>query len=136
MQVAFEEKGLEFSLQLPEEKIFVEADKKMFQRLLSNLLGNALKFTEKGFVAVEIRKEGNSVKLSVADSGCGIPREDHSQVFKRFFRSDASRHLQGNGLGLSLVKAIVKAHKWSIELASTPGEGSLFTVNIPESSAP
>ena len=136
MQVAFEEKCLEFSLQLPEEKIFVEADKKMFQRLLSNLLGNALKFTEKGFVAVEIRKEGNSVKLSVADSGCGIPREDHSQVFKRFFRSDASRHLQGNGLGLSLVKAIVKAHKWSIELASTPGEGSLFTVNIPESSAP
>ena len=131
MQVAFEEKGLEFTLQLTEGKIFIDADKNMFQRLLSNLLGNALKFTDRGFVAVEICREGALVRLSVADSGCGIPHEDQSQVFKRFFRSDTSRHLQGNGLGLSLVKAIVKAHKWQIELASTPGEGSLFTVSIP-----
>ena len=104
----------------------------MFQRLLSNLLGNALKFTEKGFVAVELRREEGLIKLSVADSGCGIPREEQPLVFKRFFRSDASRHLQGTGLGLSLVKAIVKAHKWQITLASTPGEGSLFTVIIPD----
>jgi len=67
----------------------------------------------------------------VADSGCGIPQEEQALVFKRFFRSDASRHLQGNGLGLSLVKAIVKAHHWEIDLASTQGEGSVFTVTIP-----
>ena len=131
MQVAFEEKGVEFTTEIPEERLVVEADKKMFQRVLSNLLGNALKFTEKGFVSLKLCKEENFIKLAVADSGCGIPPEDHSQVFKRFFRSDASRHLQGNGLGLSLVKAIVKAHKWQIDLASTPGKGSLFTVTIP-----
>jgi signal transduction histidine kinase len=131
MQVAFEEKGLEFTVEIPEEKLIVSADKKMFQRLLSNLLGNALKFTEKGFTALKIRKKGDFIELAVADSGCGIPPEDQSQVFKRFFRSDVSRHLQGNGLGLSLVKAIVKAHKWQIDLVSTPGEGSLFTVTLP-----
>ena len=132
MQVAFEEKGLEFSVQLPGEPIFVTADKRMYQRILSNLLSNALKFTEKGFVALEIRREKGNIMVSVADSGCGIPFEDQSKIFKRFFRSDASRHLQGNGLGLALVKAICKAHKWKITAVSTPGEGSLFTIKIPE----
>ena len=132
MQVAFEEKELEYSLHLPGEPIFVTADKRMYQRLLSNLLGNALKFTDKGFVAVKIEKEKGGIKVSVADSGCGIPPEDLEKIFKRFFRSDASRHLQGNGLGLALVKAIVKAHKWQIEALSTPREGSVFTITIPE----
>ena len=132
MQVAFEEKGLEFSLHLTEEPIFVTADKRMYQRLLSNLLGNALKFTDRGFVAVKIEKAKEQIKVSVADSGCGIPPEDLENIFKRFFRSDASRHLQGNGLGLALVKAIVKAHKWQIEAFSSPGEGSVFTITIPE----
>ncbi len=132
MQVAFEEKGLEFSVQLPGEPIFVTADKRMYQRILSNLLSNALKFTEKGFVALEIRREKGNIMVSVADSGCGIPFDDQSKIFKRFFRSDASRHLQGNGLGLALVKAICKAHKWKITAVSTPGEGSLFTIKIPE----
>ena len=103
----------------------------MFLRLLSNLLGNALKFTEKGFVSVVLAEEKEKICLSVKDSGCGIPLEDQSQIFKRFFRSDASRHLQGNGLGLSLVEAIAKAHKWEIALSSAPGQGTLFTVTIP-----
>ena len=99
--------------------------------MLSNLLGNALKFTRKGFIALELRREKENIILTVADSGCGIPFEDPKLVFKRFFRSDASRHLQGNGLGLSLVKAIVKAHQWQISLASSPGVGSGFTITIP-----
>ena len=131
MQVAFEAKELDFTVELPGEPIFINADKKMFQRLLSNLLENALKFTDKGFTALRLRPEEGVLKLSVADSGCGIPRKELPLVFKRFFRSDTSRHLQGNGLGLSLVKAIVKAHKWEIEVASTQGEGSVFTVTIP-----
>ncbi len=131
MQVAFEEKGLDFTVEIPDEKLIVSADKKMYQRLLSNLLGNALKFTEKGFVALKIRKKDDHIEVAVADSGCGIPLKDQDQVFKRFFRSDVSRHLQGNGLGLSLVKAIVKAHKWKIDLVSTPDEGSIFTVTLP-----
>ena len=131
MQVAFEEKKLDFTVSLPEEKLLVRADKKMYQRVLSNLLGNALKFTQRGFVALELRREKENIILTVADSGCGIPFEDQKLVFKRFFRSDTSRHLQGNGLGLSLVKAIVKAHQWQISLASSPGVGSSFTITIP-----
>ena len=132
MQVAFEEKKLEFSVLLPDEDIFINADKNLYQRLLSNLLGNALKFTSRGFVALRVVREKGIIQLSVADSGCGISEADQTQVFKRFFRSDSSRHLQGNGLGLALVKAIVKAHKWQISLASSPGEGSCFTVTLPE----
>jgi signal transduction histidine kinase len=131
MQVAFEDKGLDFSVDLPAKEITVSADRNMFLRLLSNLLGNALKFTEKGFVSVVLAEEKDMIRLSVKDSGCGIPLEDQPQIFKRFFRSDASRHLQGNGLGLSLVEAIVKAHKWEIALSSAPGQGTLFTVTIP-----
>lgn len=129
--VAFEEKSLDFHVDIPEERIPVYGDKQMFQRLLSNLLGNALKFTEKGFVSLKVQQDHAAIRLLVTDSGCGIPQEDQSKVFKRFFRSDVSRHLQGNGLGLSLVKAIVKAHKWQITLHSIPGEGSTFTVIIP-----
>lgn len=132
MQVAFEEKGLQFTVSMPTEKIIVSADKRMYQRLLSNLLGNALKFTERGFAALELSRTRDGITLIIADSGCGIPEKDQPEVFKRFFRSDASRHLQGNGLGLSLVKAIVKAHKWQIALASTPGVGTRFTITIPD----
>ena len=131
MQVAFEEKGLDFSVDLSAREIIVSADRNMFLRLLSNLLGNALKFTEKGFVSVVLSQEKEKIRLSVKDSGCGISAEDQRQIFKRFFRSDASRHLQGNGLGLSLVEAIVKAHKWEIALSSAPGKGTVFTVTIP-----
>jgi signal transduction histidine kinase len=135
MAVAFEEKSLDFHVSIPEEEIPLCGDKRMFQRLLSNLLGNALKFTEKGFVSLKVEKDHSSVRLQVSDSGCGIPPEDQAKVFKRFFRSDASRHLQGNGLGLALVKAIVKAHKWQITLHSVPGEGSTFTVILPGTAA-
>ena len=131
MQIAFEEKHLEFTVELPDEAILIRADKKMFQRLLSNLLSNALKFTDKGFTAVKLAHNGKTVTLAVADSGCGISENDQQHVFKRFFRSDESRHLQGNGLGLALVEAIVKAHNWQISLASSPGEGSVFTITIP-----
>lgn len=131
MAVAFEEKSLDFHVEIPEEEIPVRGDKRMFQRLLSNLLGNALKFTEKGFVSLKVEKDHSSLRLLVSDSGSGIPPEDQPKVFKRFFRSDTSRHLQGNGLGLALVKAIVKAHQWKITLHSVPGEGSTFTVILP-----
>ena len=86
-------------------------------------------------VSLKVEKDHSSVRLLVSDSGCGIPPEDQTKVFKRFFRSDTSRHLQGNGLGLALVKAIVKAHKWQITLHSVPGKGSTFTVILPGTAA-
>lgn len=128
----FEDKGLKFYLALPEYPIYIMADKNLLQRLLSNLMENALKFTEQGFTAVSLKQDGEQLYLRIADSGCGISRKDLQFIFNRFFRSDASRHLQGNGLGLALVRAIVNAHQWKIDAASRIGEGTVFLLTISE----
>ena len=133
MQPAFEEKGLTFILDLPNHPVWILADKNRFQRVLSNLLENALKFTERGSVAVRAEETESGAVFRVEDTGCGISEEDCKHVYERFFRSDASRHLQGNGLGLALVMAIVRAHGWQIMLDSTLGKGSVFTVLISRS---
>ena len=135
MQPAFEEKGLLFQLELPDHPVMILADKTKFQRVISNLLENALKFTERGSVRVKAETSDAGVSLRVEDTGCGISEEDCRHVFERFFRSDSSRHLQGNGLGLALVQAIVRAHGWTIQVRSTPGKGSVFEILIPVSGA-
>ena len=130
MQPAFEEKGLSFLLELPDHPVRIQADKTKFQRVISNLLENALKFTDRGEVLVKAEETGDGVIFQVKDTGCGISETDCAHVFERFFRSDASRHLQGNGLGLALVYAIVRAHNWQILLESVPGKGSVFTIRL------
>ena len=69
--------------------------------------------------------------LKIKDSGCGISADDLPHIFDRFYRADASRHLSGNGLGLALVKAVVDAHKWKLDVNSTPGVGTTFIITIP-----
>ena len=130
MQPAFEEKGLQFQLDLPDFPLRITADKSKFQRVVSNLLENALKFTEQGAVMVKAADTPDGILFQVSDTGCGISEEDCKHIFERFFRSDSSRHLQGNGLGLALVQAIVKAHGWTITVDSKPGQGSVFSVLI------
>ncbi len=131
MQPAFEEKNLELRLNLPEVPLPIMADKTKFQRVISNLLENALKFTDKGWVEVSVKQTPDSIRIEVADTGCGISGDDQKRVFERFFQGDASRNLPGNGLGLALVQAVVKAHGWQITLHSTPGQGTTFTIVIP-----
>lgn len=135
MQPAFEEKGLQFQLELPDHPVIIQADKSKFQRVISNLLENALKFTEKGSVLVKAEETPDEVIFQVRDTGCGINEDDCKHVFERFFRSDSSRHLQGNGLGLALVLAIVRAHAWRITVDSEPGKGSVFSVFMPKEKA-
>ena len=77
------------------------------------------------------RPPSGSIRIEVADTGCGISERDQKHVFERFFQGDASRNLPGNGLGLALVQAVVKAHGWQITLHSAPGRGTAFTIIIP-----
>lgn len=131
MQPAFEEKNLELRLVLPEAPLPIMADKTKFQRVISNLLENALKFTDRGWVEVSVRQTPDAILIEIADTGCGIKECDQKRVFERFFQGDASRNLPGNGLGLALVQAVVRAHGWQITLRSTPGQGTAFTIAIP-----
>ncbi len=132
MQPVIEEKHLELRLELAEGPLWIMADKTKLQRVVSNLLENALKFTERGWIKVTAKQVPGAIEMQIADSGCGISESDQPRVFERFFRCDASRNLQGNGLGLALVQAVAKAHGWRIALDSVPGEGTCFTISIPE----
>ena len=131
MLPAFEEQNLSLKLNLPNSPLYLEADLTMVQRMLANLIENALKFTSSGGVELTLSRNSNHAVLEIKDSGCGISQEDLPHIFDRFYRADASRHLSGNGLGLPLVKAVTDAHKWEIDVKSTPGEGTIFTVTMP-----
>ncbi len=130
-QLLAEEKGQIFSLNLPEETVMISADKIKIQRIVANLLDNAIKFTpEGGFVTLDLTTAKGMAEIRVSDTGCGIPPQDLENIFKRFYRADSSRTLPGNGLGLSLVHAIVEAHHGKVTVESTE-KGSVFTVFLP-----
>ncbi len=107
-------------------------DRRRLQRALANLIDNALKYTPaKGHVEVELSRIADRVDITVRDSGAGIPPEDLPHLFERFYRGDRSRHLPGNGLGLSLAQAVAHAHGGEIRVESSPGTGSTFTLSLP-----
>ena len=128
-----EDKGVAFVLDLPEGEIVRSAHKAKLQQLVGNLLDNAVKFTPGGgTVSVTLTKEPETglARLAVSDTGIGISEEDQPNLFKRFWRSDASRSLPGNGLGLAVVKAIVTSYGGTITCTSRPGVGTTFVVKL------
>jgi two-component system, sensor histidine kinase and response regulator len=103
-------------------------------QLLGNLLSNAVKFTpEGGRVEVRLGREEGQAVLAVTDTGVGIPAADRERIFERFYRTAIARRqeIQGTGLGLTITKAIVKAHHGTISVESDEGRGSTFTVRLP-----
>ncbi len=101
------------------------------QRIVDNLLSNATKFTSSGAVEVDLRADDGTAVLSVRDHGPGIDPVDLPHVFDRFYRSDAARALSGSGLGLSIVRDVVRRHGGSVTAANDPGGGARFTVTVP-----
>ena len=117
-------------------QILIQADLRRLKQILVNLLSNAVKFTpEGGALGLEVQGSTTSqtVRLSVWDKGIGIKAEDQPKLFRPFVQLDSSlaRQHNGTGLGLSLVQRLTKLHGGTIEIASTPGEGSRFTVVLP-----
>lgn len=102
------------------------------QRMLGNLLENSLKYTRKqGEIDIKLERQGREVLIKVADTGVGIEADDQLRVFDRFFRCDASRTEPGCGLGLSLARAIARAHGGDISLSSDTNTGTVFTIALP-----
>lgn len=132
-----EDTGVALTIEAP-QACRIQGDNRMIQRLLANLLDNALKYTPAGgrvTVAVAAAP-GAACRLSVRDSGMGIQPADLPHVFERFYRCDQSRSLSGAGLGLSLARAIARAHGTDIEVASMPAAGSTFSVRFGPAAAP
>ena len=128
----FEEKKLSLSMTV-DETIILNADRDKFHQVLTNLLVNGLKFTEKGGVSIEAHKQDGFCILTIKDTGVGISKEDQKYIFERFYRSDHSRSRQsgGSGLGLAIVKSYLSAHKADIEVSSEPNQGTSFIIRIP-----
>jgi heavy metal sensor kinase len=129
-----EDKGLSMTCETP-DVLMMDGDLKMLQRALANLLDNAIKYTPApGHIHIRAfaeRKSMERIYVAVEDSGIGIDSADLTKIFNRFFRCDQSRTTGGAGLGLSLASAIARAHGGEIDVQSTIGQGSVFTLNLP-----
>ena len=113
---------------------FIEADKRKLKQILFNLLSNALKFTpDGGEIEICTERLDANVRITVRDSGCGVPHDQVEQVFETYFQinTEQSRQLQGTGLGLPLVRQIAELHFGRVWCESEPGQGSRFIVELP-----
>jgi len=127
-------KGVSVSVDLPGKLPAVDIDSHRISQVLYNLLENAVAHTNQGdSITVAARQQDNQVKISVVDTGEGIPAEDLANIFERFYRVDKSRTRAtgGSGLGLTIAKRLVEAHGGNIEVNSKPGKGSSFTFTLP-----
>lgn len=125
-----EKKNIDLKLETPEQLPLVYMVREQIEQVLINLIDNAIKYTpENGGIKIKVEKKENKVYFSIKDNGIGIPQADQERIFERFYRVDKarSRELGGTGIGLSIVKNIVKQHGSEIKLESREGEGSKFS---------
>jgi signal transduction histidine kinase/DNA-binding response OmpR family regulator len=131
-----EHAGLTFTVTVPDEPVLAEVDRAMWSTIVTNLVSNAVKYTDTGAVTVTLRAETDTAVLAVTDTGPGISEDERTRVFDRFHRAPAVEEsggsaTRGAGIGLAVVADLVTAHDGGIDLASVPGAGSTFTVTIP-----
>jgi signal transduction histidine kinase len=128
------QRTLSTALSLPDYEVAVTGNRELLERMLVNLVGNAVKFTpDGGEVALRLVTEHGNAVLTVSDTGIGIPEEEQQHLFTRFFRSSLAQRsaIQGSGLGLSLARAVAEEHGGTLQVDSRPGEGATFSVRIP-----
>jgi signal transduction histidine kinase len=112
--------------------VFVEGDAARLHQVITNLLSNAIKFTPPGGeVSVRVRPDGDTATLVVADTGSGIDDDETGRVFDRFWRGRNATETTGSGIGLAVVADLVRAHRGTVSLTSTPGEGTQVVVRLP-----
>ena len=116
------------------ESITINGDELLLERLLYNLMDNALKYTEEGFVDFQLTREQHTACITIRDSGIGIAEKDLPHIFDRFYRNHAIRSkTKGSGLGLAICKWIVELHKGKIEVSSDKFAGTVFRIYLPSS---
>ncbi len=128
-----EEKGLRLELTMPSQPIEVYGDRARLIQIVTNLLSNAYKYTDEGWIHLTVSMVEDNVRIDVADSGIGISLEDQTKIFERFYRADTPvvEGRGGTGLGLSITKDLIELHGGRIWVQSELGVGSTFTVLLP-----
>src|ERR1041384_7897857 len=125
-----ESKGLDFRVEAPFDLPPVKADRSQVERVLSNLVVNAMRYTKHGEIKITVKPSGNSVAVSVSDTGSGIPQEYLPHIFDKFVQVPGAA-TGGAGLGLAISRLIVEAHGGQISVQSERGKGSTFTFTLP-----
>lgn len=130
---AIEKAGMQLEFECSHINAEVYVDTEMWEKIVLNLVSNAFKYTKQGAIKVKISEEHGQVLLSVSDTGTGIPEDQLGKIFERFHRVEntGGRSQEGTGIGLAMVRELVRIHQGSISVASTPGQGTTFTVSIP-----
>jgi two-component system phosphate regulon sensor histidine kinase PhoR len=129
-----EEKNLKIEVICEPDFPKIYADAFRLEQVFINLVDNAIKYSEKGTIRIELsRKDEDTVKIIVSDEGIGIPLEHQDRIFERFYTVDKShsRRQGGTGLGLSIVKHIILLHDGNIQVSSEPGKGTKFIIHLP-----
>ena len=134
---AIEKAGIRFLVNVPDLNVPVFVDREMWEKIVLNLLSNALKFTFEGEIEMKLEPAGNGVAFSIRDTGTGIPEKEQGNLFRRFHRIEGAkgRSHEGTGIGLALIHELVRFHGGSIAVKSSEGLGSEFTVTLPLGSA-
>jgi two-component system phosphate regulon sensor histidine kinase PhoR len=135
----FERRPGELEVEIPDGPLWVDADRDALSDAVLNLLTNAHKYGgDPPKIRLSLYNGGDEALISVTDNGPGIDSREHKRIFQKFYRVDdrLSREREGSGLGLSIVKHVVRAHRGRIELESGPGEGSTFRIILPKKAAP
>lgn len=136
---AAEQKGIALNLREPSHRVEIVGDRRQLVSAVFNLLDNAIKYSSSGSaVTISAETDGAAVRISVADTGIGIPRRDLERIFERFYRVDRarSRETGGTGLGLAIVRHVASNHGGEVSVESREGEGTTFVLMIPAGPGP
>jgi two-component system OmpR family sensor kinase len=133
-QLTAREKKINISIKVEEEIPFVNADIGLIERVLENLIENAIRYTpEGGSICIALTPKNEEIAVQISDTGCGIPKDELPHIFNRFYQLDRSRkgEVGHSGLGLSITKRILELHDRTIEVTSSLNSGTTFTFQLP-----
>ena len=133
MRISILNKNLEFRVNMPKALPQIIGDKNRLSQVLKNLIGNSIKFTDSGFISLDVEKENDYLLIAIEDTGIGISKEELKKIFIKFYQAytGEDRNNEGTGLGLFISKEIVKKHNGTILAESKIGKGSRFVIQLP-----
>ena len=129
---ALENNGLEYEFEIPETEYSIRIDTNAYTRILNNLFQNIIVHSAATHIKLDITEDARRAVITLRDNGRGISPEDLLHIFERMYQCDHSRSAKGNGLGLSITKELVSAHKGTIQAVSSPGIETIFTIVLPK----
>ena len=127
----FEDKQIEYNIDIPEQPLRVKLDTDSYMRILNNLIQNVLAHSQADRIGITMQKQNETVQILLADNGIGIEKEDLKHIFERLYKCDKGRSEKGSGLGLSIVYQLVEKMNGKITVESEEGKGTVFTVTFP-----